>query len=87
MKIALGKGLFTSIKWDLCLTKGHLGNPEGQVEVFHTWRGRKSSFLRPNTNITANNISTLKVTILQFLQINFSMNKKMRSLLHLTMKE
>ena len=27
------KGLFTSIKGHLCLTKGHFHNPEGQVEV------------------------------------------------------
>ena len=27
------KGLFVSIKGRLCLTKGHLDNPEGQVEV------------------------------------------------------
>ena len=32
-QIALGKGLFTSIKGHLCLTKGHLDYPEGQVEV------------------------------------------------------
>ena len=29
----LGKGLFTAIKWHHCLTKEHLGNPEGPVEV------------------------------------------------------
>ena len=29
----LGKGLFTSIKKHLCLTKEYLDNPEGAVEV------------------------------------------------------
>ena len=29
----LGKGLFVSIKGHLCLTKGHLANLEGQVEI------------------------------------------------------
>ena len=28
-----GKGLVVSIKGHLCLTKGHLDYPEGQVEV------------------------------------------------------
>ena len=32
-QIVLQKGLFTSIKGHLCLTKGHLDNPKGQVEV------------------------------------------------------
>ena len=32
-KIALGKGLFHSMKGRLCLTKGQLANPEGQVEI------------------------------------------------------
>ena len=32
-QVILGKGLFTSIKGHLCLIKGHLDNPEGQVEV------------------------------------------------------
>ena len=32
-EIDLGKGLFTSVEGKLCLTKGHLGNREGQVEV------------------------------------------------------
>ena len=32
-QIALGKKLFVSIKGKLCLTKGHLANPEGQVEI------------------------------------------------------
>ena len=30
---ALRKGLFISIKGHLCLTKGHLDNPEGQMEI------------------------------------------------------
>ena len=29
----LRKGLFVSIKGHLCLTKGHLDNPEGQMEI------------------------------------------------------
>ena len=29
----LGKRLFTVIKRHFCLTKGHLDNPEGPVEV------------------------------------------------------
>ena len=29
----LGKGLYVSIKGYLCLTRGHLANPEGQVEI------------------------------------------------------
>ena len=29
----LGKGLFVSIKGHLCLTKWHLANPEGQLEI------------------------------------------------------
>ena len=32
-QIALQEGLFASIKEHLCLTKGHLDSPEGQVEV------------------------------------------------------
>ena len=32
-QILFEKGLFTSIKGHLCLTKWHLGHPEGQVEV------------------------------------------------------
>ena len=32
-EIVLGKGLFVSIKGPLCLTKGHLGDQEGQVEI------------------------------------------------------
>ena len=32
-QIALQEGLLTSIKGHLCLTKGHLDNPEGQVKV------------------------------------------------------
>ena len=32
-QIILGKGLFTSIKEHLCLTKGHLVNPEGPMKV------------------------------------------------------
>ena len=32
-QIILQKGRFPSIKGNLCLTKGHLDNPEGQVEV------------------------------------------------------
>ena len=32
-QIVLQEGLFTSIKEHLCLTKGPLDNPEGQVEV------------------------------------------------------
>ena len=31
--IILGKGIFASLKRHLCLTKGHVGNPEGPVEV------------------------------------------------------
>ena len=30
-KIVLENILFTSIKEQLCLTKGHLGNPEGHI--------------------------------------------------------
>ena len=30
---ALRIGLFISIKGHLCLTKGHLDNPEGQMEI------------------------------------------------------
>ena len=33
LKIVLEKGLFTSKNGQLCLTKGHLDKPEGQVEV------------------------------------------------------
>ena len=29
----LGKGLFAAVKGHLCLTKGHLDNPEGPMEV------------------------------------------------------
>ena len=32
-QIVLGKELFVSIKGHLRLTKGHLANPEGQVEI------------------------------------------------------
>ena len=32
-QIILGKGLFVSIKEHLCLTKGHLDNPEWQAEI------------------------------------------------------
>ena len=32
-QIALGKGLLHSMKDRLCLTKGQLANPEGQVEI------------------------------------------------------
>ena len=32
-QIVLQKGLFDSIKGHLCVTKEHLGSPEGQVEV------------------------------------------------------
>ena len=32
-QIALHKWLFVSIKGHLCLTKGQLDNPEGQVEA------------------------------------------------------
>ena len=32
-QIVLQKGFFASIKVHLCLTKGHLDNAEGQVEV------------------------------------------------------
>ena len=32
-QIVLQKGLFASIKGHLCMTKGHLDNPEGQVKV------------------------------------------------------
>ena len=32
-EIVLQKGLFASIKGHLCLTNGHLDNPEGQVEA------------------------------------------------------
>ena len=32
----LQKGLFVSIKGHLCLTKGHLDNPEGQMEIKST---------------------------------------------------
>ena len=35
-QIVLGKGLSVSIKVHLCLTKGHLANPEGQVEIQST---------------------------------------------------
>ena len=31
-EVVLGKWLFPSIKQQLCLTKGHLDNEEGQVE-------------------------------------------------------
>ena len=31
-RIVLQKGLFASMKGHLCLTKGHLDNPEGQAE-------------------------------------------------------
>ena len=33
IKTVLGKGLSASIKEYLCLRKGHLDKPEGQVEV------------------------------------------------------
>ena len=29
----LGKGLFAAINRHLCLTKGHLDNPKGSVEI------------------------------------------------------
>ena len=29
----IGKGLFPATKWHLCMTKGHLDNPEGPGEV------------------------------------------------------
>ena len=32
-QIVLQEGLLASIKGHLCLTKGHLDNPEGQVKV------------------------------------------------------
>ena len=32
-EIIFGKGLFVSIERKLCLTKGHLGNQEEQVEI------------------------------------------------------
>ena len=32
-QIVLQKGLFASIKGHLCLAKGHLDNPKGQVGV------------------------------------------------------
>ena len=32
-QIVLQKEFFASIKEHLCLTKGHLDNPEGQVKV------------------------------------------------------
>ena len=32
-QVVLGKGLFVSIKWHLCLTRGHLVNPEDEVEI------------------------------------------------------
>ena len=32
-QIVLGKGLFISMKGHVCLTKGHLTNPEGQVGI------------------------------------------------------
>ena len=35
-QIALGKGLFVSIKGHYCLTRGHLANLEGQVEIKST---------------------------------------------------
>ena len=38
-QIVHGKGLFVSIKGHLCLTKDHLANPEGQVEIeFLHWK-------------------------------------------------
>ena len=36
IQIVLGKGLFLSIKGHLCLTKEHLANLEGQVEMQST---------------------------------------------------
>ena len=38
-QIVVQKGLFASIKGCLCLTKGHLDNPEGQVEVKSPLKG------------------------------------------------
>ena len=38
-EIVLGEGIFISIKGQVCLTKGHLGNQEGQVEVKYTLIG------------------------------------------------
>ena len=32
-QIIIQKGLFASIKENLCLTRGHLDNSEGQVEI------------------------------------------------------
>ena len=32
-EIIHGKGFFASIKGKLCITKGHLGNQKGQVEI------------------------------------------------------
>ena len=36
-QIALQKGLFASIKRHLCLTKGHLDDPKGQMEA-QNWK-------------------------------------------------
>ena len=38
-EIVLEKGLFTSIRRHLCLAKGHLDYPEGQVEVEYPLNG------------------------------------------------
>ena len=40
-EIVLGKGLFTSVKGQLCLTKGHLGNQEGQVKIEYLTHQKK----------------------------------------------
>ena len=51
----LGKKFFTSIKWELCLTKGWLGNQEGQVKIkylliricfWHFWFKLRKTFFQ-----------------------------------------
>ena len=56
--IILGKGLFASIDVKLCLTKGHLGNQEGQVKMkyricfWHFWvKLNKNFFFKKGTSL------------------------------------
>ena len=44
-QIFLQKGLFVATKEHLCLIKGHLDNPEGQMEVESPLMGTYLSFI------------------------------------------
>ena len=67
-QIVLQKEFFASIKEHLCLTKGHLDNPEGQVKVVPPNRKlflisfihiRKNVFFKNGTFNEASNPQTL----------------------------